>query len=434
MREGKEKERCFRICPGALAGTVQAVPSKSDAHRALIAAALADGPTVLLFDGTSRDIEATLACLQALGAKIRRRDGGVEVTPLWERQDSPEPADSPVPFLDCGESGSTLRFLLPVAAALYRQAEFTGRPGLAARPLGELQKALEKGGAGFSASRLPLRVTGPLRSGVYELPGNVSSQYVSGLLFALPLLEKDSLLRLTSPLESAGYVEMTLRTLRTFSVGIEEIPGGYRIPGRQSYRSPGQLLIEGDWSNAAFFLAAGALGQGVAVEGLQPDSLQRDRLIAGLLEEFGAKVEWREKRLLAAGGRLSGIRIDAGQIPDLVPILAVVAAYAKGRTEIRNAGRLRLKESDRLATVAAMLKGLGAAVEELPQGLVITGRGELTGGRADSANDHRIAMAAAVAAAYARGPSELADPWAVCKSYPGFYEDFKSLGGNVDVF
>ncbi len=419
----------LRISPGKLSGRVRAVASKSDAHRALIAAALADGPTALVFDGTSRDIEATVECLRALGAGLARRQDETVVTPLALKQESAAGR----PLLDCGESGSTLRFLLPVAAAIRPQTAFTARPGLAVRPLDRLREAMEKGGASFSAVSLPFTVSGFLRGGRYLLPGNVSSQYISGLLFALPLLEEDSEILLTSPLESAGYVEMTVKTLRAFSINIEEKAGGFAVAGRQVYRSPGRLKLEGDWSNAAFYLAAGALGPGVTVTGLSAGSLQRDRQILDLLREFGAGVSVEGDQVRAWSGALRGVEIDAGQIPDLVPILAVVAAYAAGKTLIRNAGRLRIKESDRLVTVSAMLRGLGAQVAELPDGLIITGRGSLSGGGADSANDHRIAMAAAIAGAYARGETMISGPWAVRKSYPGFYRDFQELGGKVHV-
>ena len=453
-----EESALARIEPGPLAGEVRAVPSKSDAHRLLIAAALADVPTTLLFEGSSRDIEATIGCLETLGAAVERRRDRVIVTPLeagGSGQKAPE-ARGALPELDCGESGSTLRFLLPVAAALGGKTAFTARPGLATRPLGALKEAMERQGAVFSRPALPFALEGPLRGGLYRLPGNISSQYISGLLFALPLLAEDSRIELSTPLESAGYVEMTLSTLRRFSINIEETADGYRIPGRQAYRSPGLVEVEGDWSNAAFFLTAGALGKGVTVTGLRPDSLQRDREIVSLLRRFGAEIRIEGDRVTALGGKLVAIEVDAGQIPDLVPILAVAAAFAEGSTVIRNAARLRIKESDRLATVAAMLRGLGASAEELPEGLLIRGgaesggkaggdtfggdtsgrgclAGRLPGGRVDSANDHRIAMAAAIGAAYGAGPTEILDPWAVRKSYPGFYQDFSELGGKPHV-
>lgn len=412
------------VRPGLLHGNVAAIPSKSDAHRLLIAAALADKPTHIELPSRSRDIDATAACLRALGAQITDEPGGVLVTPIKKRGESP--------LLDCGESGTTLRLLLPVAAALCKSARLIGRGRLPERPLAELIRCLSAHGVTFDNDRLPLTLSGELCSGEYNIPGDVSSQYISGLLLALPLLAGDSSIKLTSPLESAGYVDMTLSALSRFGVRAQTEPDGFFVPGNQAYCSPGSVRAEGDWSNAAFFLAAGAIGKSVTCTGLTENSAQPDRAILELLSRFGAQVVWQDDALTVSPAPIVGIDIDVSQSPDLVPILAVLGCAAKGKTRLYNARRLRMKESDRLCAVAAMVRAFGAAAEELPDELVITG-GALSGGSVDCCEDHRIAMAAAVASTIAKGETTLTGAQCVQKSYPSFFEDFASLGGSTDV-
>lgn len=413
-----------RLTPAPLRGTLSAIPSKSEAHRLLICAALADRPTELWLPGTSADLSATERCLWALGAGTVRRGEFIVVSPI---SDLPE-----APFLDCGESGSTLRFLLPVAAALADRVRLTGRGRLPQRPIGALREAMKDRGTVFSRETLPLETRGRLHGGAFSLPGDVSSQYITGLLLAMPLLAEDSVLTLRTHLESAGYVEITLRALRRFGVEIERDGSRYRVRGGQSFRSPGQLRTEGDWSNAAFFLAAGALGAPVGVAGLDAASPQGDQAAAALLERFGAGVE-RSDVVSVSPAPLRGCEIDLADIPDLLPVLAVLAACAEGETRFVNGGRLRLKESDRLKTTAALLTALGGDVWELPDGLIVRGRPRLAGGTVDGANDHRIVMAAAVAAIRCAQPVTIRGAEAVEKSYPAFFADYQKLGGNVHV-
>ena len=409
------------ISPASLSGVIPAIPSKSMAHRLLICAALAGTPTALDCQGTSKDIEATAACLSAMGAAVCRRDGGFEI--------APRPAQSPC-TLPCGESGSTLRFLLPVAAALGLDAVFHMEGRLPQRPLSPLDRELEAHGAVLSRPEPDaLRCTGLLRAGNYTLPGNVSSQYISGLLFALPLLDGPSTLTVTGTVESAPYIAMTLDALRQFGVAVTVENQVYHIPAC-GYQSPGQAAVEGDWSNAAFWLCAGALGRGITVTGLNPDSLQGDRAIFELLGRFGAKTEGC---FTASAGPLRPLDIDAAAIPDLVPVLSVAAAAAPGTTRIYNAGRLRIKESDRIESVWRLLTNLGAEAVQTEDGLLIRGGRRLTGGVVDSCNDHRIAMAAAVASSLCTGPVTVLDAGAVAKSYPEFWKDFERLGGKTMV-
>lgn len=417
----------IRITPRCLTGEAAAVTSKSDAHRCLICAALCRGVTEVVINDTSRDIMATVGCLRALGAEIEQRDSVFTVRGIE--------APNKNAMLDCVESGSTLRFLLPAAAALGEETDITGSGRLPERPLSPLVEQLIGHGAVLSAKKLPMRVSGRLESGRFELPGNISSQYITGLLLALPLLKGDSEIALTTGLESAGYIDMTIRTLKSFGIEVELLPKGkgYHVRGGQSYRSPKRICAEGDWSNSAFWLTAGAIGEKITLGGLDENSAQGDRAILPLLKSFGAKIERSGEKISSDGGSLCGITIDAAEIPDLVPILAVCAAAAKGRTLITNAARLRIKESDRLKTTAAMLTALGGDITELADGLLINGSGRLTGGITDSFNDHRIAMAAAIASVICEGDVVIKGAQAVEKSYPAFFDDFRRLGGAADV-
>lgn len=416
-----------QIDPGVINGTVRAVASKSDAHRTFILAALADGPTEIILADVSQDIQATTDCLRALGATIHESKQGVFlVEPIREAAKSAR--------LDCRESGSTIRFLLPVAMALCEEAAFTGCGRLPERPLSPLKEELEQKGCVFEGARLPLQVTGRLKGGCYTLPGNVSSQFVSGLLLALALLETGGEIVLTSRLESRGYVDMTIAAMRKFEVTVEESDAGYRVPGGQRYRSPGRVQVEGDWSNAAFFLAAGAMNGDVTMTGLTLDSVQGDRKLLSILREMGADVAVNEDgsvRVRACA--LRGVAIDARDVPDLVPILAVLGARAEGVTRIVHAERLRIKESDRLYTTAHNLKAMGVDIREEPDGLVIYSTGRLRGATLESFHDHRIAMAMSIAATVATGPTIMLQAQAIEKSYPRFYHDLIALGGNVHV-
>jgi len=412
------------ISPAPLSGEVAAIPSKSDAHRLLILAALSVGETHLLMGQRSEDIDATITCLSALGAEISTLPDGVLVRGIERAAENP--------LLDCGESGSTFRFLLPVAAALCEHARFTGAGRLPERPIGELMRAMQAHGGRFSNERLPFETTGKLAGGAFSLPGNVSSQYLTGLLLALPLLGQSSQICLTTRLESAAYVEITRGAMRRFGAEVSLENGVYSLMGTRGYASPKTLQVDGDWSNAAFFLAAGALGRSVCVTGLSLDSPQGDKAILTALRGFGAAVEAKESAVTISPAPLVGCELDVGETPDLLPILAVLGACASGETRLVNAARLRLKESDRLASTSAMLRTLGGSVTELPDALVIQG-GRLKGGTADSCRDHRIAMAAAIASIRCEQDVCILGADAVNKSYPAFYNDFNGLGGLAHV-
>ena len=419
----------IKIGKSILKGNIKVISSKSDAHRLLIGAALADKPTKIFLEGWSNDIEATKNCLEILGCKVIRDNDGIQITPLWDEQ-----ADDIV--LDCAESGSTLRFLLPIVAALGKHAILEGQGRLPERPINVLLDELRAHGSLVKENNLPLVMAGQIRGGVYTLPGNISSQFITGLLFALPLLKEDSEIRLTTKLESRGYVDMTLDTLKLFQIEIEEKDWGFQIKGGQTYRSPLEVSAEGDWSGAAFWVVAGGIGGDITCTGLRKNSCQGDKEIVDLMEQFGAKVNWKENEVTVCGSSLKGITIDAAQIPDLVPALCTAAALAEGTTIIYNAGRLRMKESDRLKAMAEGLQKLGVRVTEQQESIKIEGGSVHPEGEVilDSYDDHRIVMSLAIAAAALGVEAVIERAEAVSKSYPTFFAEFTRLGGAADVF
>ena len=407
---------------GSLQGTIGSIPSKSTAHRALICAALADGPTKIRLPARNEDIDATISCLRALGAQVTSEAARVVVDPISVL---PKSAN-----LNCGESGSTLRFLLPVTAALLGEAWFSGQGNLPNRPIVELNTVLENHGIRFSGSRLPFQISGNLRAGIYEIEGNISSQYISGLLFALPLLNDDSRIVLKSALCSEPYVRLTIDILQKFGIQTKTCDDGYLVHGKQVYSSPGQMNIEGDWSASAFLLTAGALGGDVTVTDLNPYSLQGDRAVVEILQQFGAALNVSENAVRVQKARLRACAVDVSPIPDLLPPLAVLACGAEGKTVLYNASHLRYKESDRLKSTAEMINALGGKASAFPDRLEIEGA-RLSGGTVSSFGDHRIVMAAAVAAGICDGKTTILDADAVSKSYPGFFRDFSMLGGKI---
>ncbi|MCI8933604.1 MAG: 3-phosphoshikimate 1-carboxyvinyltransferase [Clostridiaceae bacterium] len=412
------------VDPRPLAGQIPAVASKSDAHRLLICAALADGPTELGLQSLSQDILATMDCLKALGADIRQTAPN-----RWQIAPIQAPASSPV--LDCGESGSTLRFLLPLVGALGAETAFQGRGRLPQRPLTQLTEQLEVHGMAFSAPTLPFSASGRLTGGLFRLPGGVSSQFVTGLLLCAPLLEEGCRVEIEGNMESAPYVDLTVSAMERFGVAVQTFENSWQVLPGQAYRSPGSVQAQGDWSNAAFWLCAGALdGRGVAVTGLDLASPQGDKAVLNILTRMGAQVRWQDGVAQVSPGPLRGAVVDAAEIPDLIPALSIVAACAQGETQVIHAGRLRLKESDRLTACASLIRALGGQAEELPEGLIIQGGG-LTGGRTESFGDHRIAMAAAAAACACRRPVTICGAQAADKSYPAFWADYQTLGGSV---
>ena len=383
------------IYPLRLQGEITVIPSKSQAHRLLICAAFADRPTQLLCPETNRDIEATADCLRALGAQIMKTDSGYTVFPI---ENVPQAAQ-----LNCCESGSTLRFMLPIVGALGVDTLIQMEGRLPQRPLSPLWEEMERMGCHLERpTENTIRCSGKLQPGNYHIDGSVSSQFITGLLFALPLIPGQTSLDITGKVESKPYIDMTKSVLKLFDA--------------PNFSSPGYVTVEGDWSNGAFFLAANALGSELSISGLHPDSQQGDRAVADLLPAL-------------TNGTPT---ISAADIPDLVPILSVVAAANQGAvfTDIQ---RLRLKESDRVASVIAMITDLGGKAEADEATLTVYGTG-LQGGTVDSCNDHRIAMSAAIAATVCSGPVTILGAQSVNKSYPRFWEVYHRLGGYYEQY
>lgn len=390
------------IYPQQLHGTLHAIPSKSQAHRLLICAAFSDSTTNLVCPETNQDIEATADCLRALGAQISRTETGYTVSPVNE---IPRIAE-----LNCRESGSTLRFMLPVVGALGVDAVFALAGRLPYRPLSPLWEEMEHNGCTLSRpTETTIRCTGKLKPGNYTIDGGVSSQFITGLLFAMALLPGNSRLTVTGKTESKPYIEITQQALSAFGVDTS----GYCVSGNYPFTSPRQIRVEGDWSNGAFFLAAKCLGNCVDILGLDPKSRQGDRAVESILNIIDTRPT-----------------VDASDIPDLVPILAVAAAAKQGATFI-NIGRLRLKESDRVASVAAMLNGLGVNTL-VDQDRLTVYPAAFSGCTIDSVGDHRIAMASAIAATVASGPVTILNAQCVEKSYPSFWKEYRRLGGNYE--
>lgn len=401
----------IRINPAVLSGKIDVPPSKSISHRALIAAALADGESRIYNLLDCVDItDATIGALTALGAEIEQCDGYTRVRGIGK---APETAD-----IDCHESGSTLRFIMPIAAALGSRSTFRGTANLPNRPITPYIEEFPKHGVRFIENKMPYVTEGKLRGGVYEIPGNISSQFITGFLFALSLLEEDSVIRITTKLESKPYIDLTIDAMKVFGVIVEEHGNEYRIKGGQKYK-PCDYRVEADMSQAAFFCVAKAIGADLDILGLNPDSLQGDREIIRITDEF------------MKNGR--AFDVSAENIPDLVPILTVLACFAEGTSHITDCGRLKIKECDRLEAISSELNKLGAKITAGEDSLTIIGVKELNGGECDCWTDHRIPMSLAVASQRCNSPLILRGAECVSKSYPTFFEDFKMLGGKFDV-
>lgn len=412
----------IKITPKDIEGSIEIVSSKSLSHRYVIAASLALGKSKIENILDSDDLVATKNALEALGAKID--ESIIQGSKIKKVHD----------IIDAHESGSTLRFLIPIAMLQDEPIQFIGKGKLPERPLNVYQDLFENTYhyKYLSNKELPLEVKGPLKSGVYKVPGNVSSQFITGLLYALPLVQGDSKIILTTPLESRGYVDLTLQVLRQFGIKIEELENGFSIKGSQTYQ-PGNYYVEGDYSGAAFFVAAGLIGKPLLLKGLNPDSLQGDKTIIDIAKQMGGKLEFTNEGLMVYPSNLKGVEIDLSQIPDLGPILMVLACYAEGKTLIKNAERLRIKESDRLEAMVENLSKMGAKMTVINDSVLIEGKCFLNGDvTLKTFGDHRIAMASAIAGMHAKNPIYLDDEKVVSKSYPTFFKEYVRLGGLVE--
>ena len=409
-------------------GEVTPPPSKSQAHRLLICAALAVEPCSIVCNSVNDDIMATMRCLNALGADITYTSGVFDVKPISIVKSG---------TLDCGESGSTLRFLMSVAAVLGADATFTGAGKLPQRPMGALTDVLAAHGMGFvrhSADELPVTCNGTLRGGEFSLPGNISSQYLTGLLFALPLASEDSVIEVTGGLTSASYIDMTIDALHIAGISVERRGNIFRIKGGQQYRMPVRVVVEGDWSSAAFWVVAGVIGKHpLTICGMNNDSLQGDSAIIDHLRGMGAFISIEDDKVIAMPSHLFGTELDCMDTPDLVPILSVAAAVAQGTTVFTNVGRLRFKESDRLAAMKSVLSAFGIDSTVGEDTFTVYGGEPVAKATVDSFGDHRIAMSAAVLSSVAGGVTVIEGSGCVAKSYPSFFEDFAMLGGKAEL-
>ena len=400
----------IKINPTKLKGYVNIPASKSIAHRMLICSALANGKSIIGNINYSKDIEATINAMKALGAEVFTDKNNAEINGITH---TPEKS-----VIDCNESGSTLRFIIPVATALGIKTEFHGRGRLPQRPIDIYTRELSKHGITFDYNNtMPFTVSGQLTNGIYEIEGNVSSQFITGLLFALPLLNGDSEIVMTSHLESRPYVDITIDVLKKFGIIIEETEKGFHIKGIQTYKAYSGN-VEGDFSQAAFFYVANSLGSSITLGNLNTNSVQGDKKIIEIINQTEQN---------------GFFNADCSDIPDLVPVLAVLASFGKKTSTIYNAERLKIKESNRLETTAELINNLGGDVKITDDGLIIRPTNNMHGGTIESFGDHRIVMAGAVMATALKEELIINGAEAVTKSYPDFFEDYKKLGGNVNV-
>ncbi len=412
----------IKINSAEISGEIEAISSKSYAHRALICASLGENESEIYCNTVSDDIIATVNSLNSLGASIIYDNKVFKVSPIKFSSERKS--------IDCGESGSTLRFLIPIVCAFGLETEIVMHGRLPYRPLSPLKEILEENGCKLEQKDNTLCVSGKLKPNKYEIDGSVSSQFISGLLFALPIVGNDAKVVVKNRFESKSYVDLTLFVLKKFGIVYSENDNSYELI-ESCYKSA-KTTVEGDWSNAAFWLCAGGLlEKGLSINGLSLNSVQGDKKIVDLLKIFGAKVSVFDNKICVKNSKLKGSIIDASNIPDLVPIICVLACFCKGQTVITNAERLRIKESDRIKSTIEMINNLGGNAEETADGILVNYK-PLVGGRVNSYNDHRIAMSAAIASVLCKNEVIIYDAGAVKKSYPMFFDDFKKLGAKFE--
>lgn len=424
----------IKITPSKLSGEITIPPSKSMAHRAIICASLSSESSTISNIDFSEDIIATIDGMRALGADIKIEESTLYISGKNLLDNSAQIKE--IKNIFCNESGSTLRFLVPISLINENRVRFTGKGNLGKRPLTPFYNIFDKQGIKYiySDDVMDLMIEGKICSGEFELEGNISSQFISGLLFMLPLLKGNSKITITSPLESKGYIDLTLQMINLFGVSI--INNNYQsfeIVGGQSYRGC-NYVVEGDFSQAAFFLVAGAIGNDIVCKGLNINSLQRDKMALEFLQRIGAEIQINGSNISVTKNKLEAIVMDGSECPDIMPVMAVVAALCKGTSMMINAGRLRIKECDRLMAITKELSALCADITELSDGLKIIGVDSFAGNTTvHSHKDHRIAMSIAIAATACNTPIILEEPDCVSKSYPSFWEDYKEMGGIIEV-
>lgn len=419
-----------KIKPNEIKGKMKSIPSKSLLHRAIILSGIAKDREIILeqVNTISEDIEATLTCIEKLGAKTKVEGDSIRITSLGNIKKSKVE-------LHCKESGTTLRLLLPLVSTFSKEATVDCSEGLRKRPIRELIETLEESGLYFKEKGFPINISGNVTTDFFKISGDISSQYVSGLLLLSSLLDQRSSIYLTTKLESRAYVNITIKVLRDFGIIVNELEEGvFEIyGGRDKILPPKEYQIEGDWSNAAFFLVGGCLGDSIKMSGLNLESSQGDKKIVQILKKAGAILTCSDDFISSNRSHLNSLEVDFSETPDLFPILSVVAALSKGQSILKGGERLKLKESNRIESTFQMLKSLGADVKKRDDGLIIQGKEILDGGIVNSFNDHRIVMSATMASIKCKEPVSIVNAGAVKKSYPNFFDDFKKVGGIFDV-
>ena len=441
----------IKIKPSKLSGNVVIPPSKSFAHRALICAALSEGKSIVRNIELSDDIRATLEALEELGATSKIENMSIEIegiqimnNDVHDINNNIHNMNNNMHIINCNESGSTLRFMIPIAAALGYRCRFEMSGNLGKRPLDVYYDIFDKNGIKYKRGENYLEIDGNLNAGEYDIPGNISSQFITGMLFALSMLEEDSLLKITDKIESKSYIDITLQCLKDFGIEIENNNyRKFRIKGNQKYKCRkekqgyNKYTVEGDFSQGAFFLCADAIGNDVNIKGLRRDSIQGDKATLEILERMGCERIYNEcSDIKMKVNSLNSTVIDATDCPDIIPVLSVCAAFANGTTEIINAKRLRIKECDRLSAINEELSKLGASIEEKEDSLIIHGNGnkKLKGGcEVWSHKDHRICMMLSIASTICEEDIIIKDAECISKSYPRFFEDFEKIGGCIEV-
>ena len=441
----------IKIKPSKLSGNIVIPPSKSFAHRALICAALSEGKSIVRNIELSDDIRATLEALEELGATSKIENISIEIegiqimnNDVHDINNNIHNMNNNMHIINCNESGSTLRFMIPIAAALGYKCRFEMSGNLGKRPLDVYYDIFDKNGIKYKRGENYLEIDGNLNAGEYEIPGNISSQFITGMLFALYMLKEDSLLKITDKIESKSYIDITLQCLKDFGIEIENNNyRKFRIKGNQKYKCRkekqgyNKYTVEGDFSQGAFFLCADAIGNDVNIKGLRRDSIQGDKATIDILERMGCERIYNEcNDIKMKVNSLNSTVIDATDCPDIIPVLSVCAAFANGTTEIINAKRLRIKECDRLSAINEELSKLGASIEEKEDSLIIHGNGnkKLKGGcEVWSHKDHRICMMLSIASTVCEEEIIIKDAECISKSYPRFFEDFEKIGGCIEV-
>ena len=412
------------INPGRLSGSVIIPPSKSQSHRAIIAASLSKGKSVLNNVVMSEDVLATIKAMEKLGVKIVTNNHQLIIHGISRINVADDN------FVDCNESGSTIRFLIPLLSLSKQKIVLTGKPGLFKRPMSIYEQLFKDRGLLFQQNEKSIIINGALPAGNYQIPGNVSSQFVSGLLFALPLQKEDSIIEITGELESKEYIEMTIDILKRFGITITVQNNQYIIPGNQKYKAT-NMIIEGDFSQMAFYAVAGLLSGDLTCKNMANDSIQPDKRILEYIEKMNGYFTWSHSDIVFHYSNTIGTNIDVSQCPDIAPILSILAALSTGKSVIENATRLKYKESNRLNSTYETLKQMNVNVEMTDSSLIIEGQPTVDGGVFDSYGDHRIVMSIAIAAIRANHPVLIKNAEAVNKSYPNFFQDYQNLGGNV---